>query len=172
MTDSVHVLTERERLKISEAFSTWPPSRATRFSELIYRSGMHPVVLAEPETWGLHTEGEFLLWIRPKNRKPIPLPMEPELKPWFSDWWDSYKARPVAREQIWSNIRDFGRQVGVRGLSPRGLRHTFLFRLAASGLPIDRVAFYGGCTITQAAGYIRMADPKWDQFISSGSLVK
>jgi integrase len=160
-------LTDIERQLLVSGFLKWSDHPGARFAELIYRAGMHPCVFSEPERWNLHSDGKNLMWKRPKNWSPMQVPMAEELKLWFEGWWAAYQQRPVTRQTVHQAIRSFGVACGIQGLSPRGLRHTYIFRLA-SKLPIDEVCRYSGTTVKVAVSYSRMANSKNDDVVSRG----
>lgn len=109
----------------------------------IGRTGMHPVVLAEPVSHNLELretpKGLSAVWDRPKKkgldaRTEVPL-VDPLVLPWAREFVAEIRAKPPTLSSIGRSLRDLGRQAGLNYLGPRCLRHTFLRWVADTGDP-------------------------------------
>ena len=167
MTTSLQPLSDIERKLLAAGFSEHRDHPGRPYAEVIYRTGIHPVVLSRPWDFDLHSDGDNLRWTRPKNRAPMLLPMDPALRSWFPEWWSHFVAYDV--RSIHRLIKGFGTACHIYNLGPRSLRHTFIWRLAQV-YPPDEVARKAGCTVWIAINYARMARTETDQGIASGRL--
>jgi len=167
MTTSKQPLSDVERRLLVDGFDRLKDHPGRALAEIIYRTGIHPIALSEPDRFNLHSDGENLRWTRPKNRASMSVPLDPILKSWFAEWWKAYRAYDV--RHIHRLIKRFGEACHIHGLGPRPLRHTFLWRMAQV-YPPDEVARKGGCTVQVAIEYARMARTDTDEGIASGRL--
>ena len=71
----------------------------------------------------------------------------------------SWQGRPLAYEEAWARIRDLGRAVGVDGVSPHRLRHTYATQLLNNGMTIDALRrLMGHENLNTTLIYARLAD--------------
>ena len=119
---------------------------------LMLETGIHPKDLIGLDSLNL-TDG-WLQWKRAKNSRPrrelLPSDLAKDLERWLR-----YKGRPRSRVQIWRIVKSIGDRVGIPGLCPMSLRHTFCIMLLRQyhGHP-DRMlltAHRMGCSIEVVA---------------------
>ena len=113
---------------------------------------MHPCVLAEALRHHLTIGDSVISWNRPKTRKPIHVPVDPAIASWVGDLIQTAMIMPVHRVTLAQKVGGFGRSVGLVGLTPRGLRHDFAYRVVlARGVLSARE--YTGTTTDVLFGY-------------------
>lgn len=158
MATSTTPLSDDERTALLRNFVKDPDSLESQLSHLIYSTGMHPAVPADPTRWNVHVETHgdvrLLVWVRPKNKKLVAIPYDPGLDPWFPNLLEVLRLKryhPVYVNQL---VHAFGTRSGILGLTPRSLRHDYCFRAVGKhGVVIARELT--GTTTDVLMGYAR-----------------
>jgi len=98
-------------------------------------------------------------------------PIGPEEAPWVADF---VRTLPIRHERTYNRlVQDVGKAAGLKGMTPRTLRHTFLRLLADKTRDIDDVMRFGGCSLKVAVGYVRTTDSERDKpLLDEGILPK
>jgi len=135
------------------------PQKVVRF---FLATGVHPSVLADPVRAGLEVEGRrYVTWKRPKTKRMMRVPIGPEEAQWIQEF---VEALPIRTEKTYNRlVQDVGAAAGLKGMTPRTLRHTFLRLLADRTRDIDDVMRFGGCSLKVAVGYVRTTDSERDR---------
>ena len=177
MVSSTAPLTREELTRLLASLDTFQaregyyehldPVRVVRF---MLMTGVHPEVVADREKSGLMMDGpRHLTWRRPKTKRMMRVPVDPEIQPWVKEFVDALPIR--TRMTINRLVHDVGAHAGMPELTPRTLRHTFLRILADKTHDIDDVMRYGGCSLAVAVGYVRTADSERDKAFFDGGLL-
>lgn len=118
---------------------------------VLWRTGAHPSLLANPGKFGLRVADGAVEWMRAKTRKPARVPLHVDIAEWAADFFRSLpviekvvpstegltylsrSGREMPRApidlgyQVYSEmVRHVGQFCGIPGLSPRTLRHQFI----------------------------------------------
>jgi hypothetical protein len=152
---SVNRLADEDRARLLAAFEAQAPLGGFDYmvTRLLYETGMHPAVLSDPELCLLRivsTKGVPLLtWLRKKTNQPIKVSIPKSIQdagwlPGFIEALKVEKRNPVFLNEV---VHRFGRtKAGLPALTPRTLRHDFIFRkLKERGL-LDARALSGTTT--------------------------
>ncbi|MDG6912862.1 MAG: hypothetical protein JRN35_07260 [Nitrososphaerota archaeon] len=177
MASSTEPLTKKELAQLLEAlpnfkpregyYENLDPQRVVRFFLV---TGAHPSVLADPVKAGLEVEGRrYVTWKRPKTKRVMRVPIGPEEASWVADF---VRSLPIRHERTYNRlVQDVGKTAGLKGMTPRTLRHTFLRLLADKTRDIDDVMRFGGCSLKVAVGYVRTTDSERDKPLLEGGLL-
>ena len=96
--------------------------------------------------------GDFLYWRRPKNQKPIAMPIKKDISPWLGAFLDQKRPRSVSRYQ--QLLDELSEKVGF-SCNPLRFRHTcgvILYHvLKLDGAVVQRML---GCTAQTLLTYI------------------
>ena len=111
--------------------------------------------------------GDFLYWRRPKNEKPIAMPIKPEIQPWLGTFLDQPRPRSTRRyEQILDTLQE---KVGFP-CNPLRFRHTcgvLLYHVLK--LDAATVQHLLGCTPHTMLTYVvRTKEQTRDEMIQKG----
>jgi integrase len=155
LATSLSPLSDIERAILKEHFFDLDSvSWESRLTHLIYSTGMHPAVPADPARWNLHIETDILVWNRPKTRELVSVPIDPDIRGWVEEMISFLSSTPRQPQAVKEAVRKFGVEIGLPGLRPRGLRHDYIFRvLAARGIMEAREL--SGTTTRILMGYAR-----------------
>ncbi len=174
---STEPLTKKEIAQLLEAlpefkpregyYEKLDPEKVVRF---FLATGVHPSVLADPVRAGLEVEGHrYVTWRRPKTKRMMRVPIGPEEAKWIQEF---VEALPLRTEKTYNRlVQDVGVAAGLKGMTPRTLRHTFLRLLADRTRDIDDVMRFGGCSLKIAVGYVRTTDSERDRPILESGLL-
>jgi site-specific recombinase XerD len=76
----------------------------------------------------------------------------------------SWRGRPLSYEQAWARIRALGQAVGIPGLYPRRLRHTYATQLLNNGMSLDALQrLMGHQHLSTTLIYAHLTDPTVEQ---------
>ena len=110
-----------------------------------------------------------MAWKRPKTKRAMRVPIGPDQAAWMTEF---VQTLPVRTEKTYNRlVQDVGKAAGLKGMTPRTLRHTFLRLLADKTRDIDDVMRFGGCSLKVAVGYVRTTDSERDKPILEGGLL-
>jgi integrase len=172
----------------------WDPVKVIWF---LFETGAHPAVVAHPSVWKLRVEsgrtGDSVKWDRPKTKVTVTLPVSPALKEWLSQFiedlkqaepkrhlWVAQKYRTKdgvehTRQQdncallVVRMVIQVCKELGLEGLSARGLRHTFAKRVYdASGHDIIAVQKKTRTSVRVAMRYAEAIEDSVDEKIAKG----
>lgn len=155
MADSLHPLSDGERLRLKDAFRHWDAvSVDSQLTHILYSTGMHPACLADPARWSMSVGDGLVTWDRAKTRTQVSVPLDPDLLPFLERRIADLRARPIHPVNIAKAVGRFGAKASVAGLTPRGLRHDFAYRaVVAQGFIAARELT--GTTTAILMGYAR-----------------
>ena len=177
MVKSTEPLTKKELGQLLEALPNFKPREGyyenldpVKVVHFFLATGAHPSVLADPVKAGLEVEGRrYVAWKRPKTGRAMRVPIGPDQTAWMGEF---VRTLPIRTEKTYNRlVQDVGRTVGLKGMTPRTLRHTFLRLLADKTRDIDDVMRFGGCSLKVAVGYVRTTDSERDKPILEGGLL-
>lgn len=122
--------------------------------EAILYSGIHPVTLADPKKHRLSIldDGQLSL-VRPKNRKPVFIPLCPEAQALFPVLLKELSAHPRSAVRINQLIHAAAKLIGFNWINPRILRHTFGYRAWLAFHDAHLVSVWMGCDIQTVFNY-------------------
>lgn len=177
MVSSTAPLTREELRRLLGSLDTFQPKEGyyenldpVRVVRFMLMTGVHPEVVADREKSGLMMDGpRHLTWRRPKTKRMMRVPVDPEIQPWVKEFVDALPQR--TRMTINRLVHDVGAHAGMPKLAPRTLRHSFLRILADKTHDIDDVMRYGGCSLAVAVRYVRTADSARDKAFFEGGLL-
>jgi len=99
-------------------------------------TGVHPEVVMNRLEGGLSMDGlRHLTWRRPKTKRMMRVPVDPEIQPWVAEFVNTLPKRTWMT--INRLIHDVGTHAEIPELTPRTLRHTFLRIVADKTRDID-----------------------------------
>lgn len=162
MSSTTTPLSQTEQDLLDRKLAELPgESFAVRLVWLFYRTGMHPAVAADPQRHSLALQEDHLIWRRPKTKKFVRVPVDPVIRAWLPSMIEELVVRAGPEEadpesraiHYLRTVREIGKLVGIPGLSPRGLRHTFIWRIMKKWKDPNLARQWAGCTITQAMDY-------------------
>jgi integrase len=129
-------------------------------------TGMHVSVLCKPK-YGLHIEGEHLVWGRPKKsgkQSMTRIKISKRLKPFIKAYVET--PRPGARQYYNEMFHKIGKQCGLYNISPMSCRHTLAVKLLKRGISPTIVKDILNCSLTTLGTYgkftTRMVDKSLD----------
>jgi integrase len=178
MVNSTSPLTRAELGKLLTALPTFRPKEgyyealdAEKVIRFFLATGVHPTVLADPAKAELRMDGpRYVTWRRPKTDRVMRVPIGPDDAPWIGGFLADL---PRRTEKTYNRlVQDMGTHAGLRGMTPRTLRHTFLRLLADKTRDIDDVMRWGGCSLKVAVGYVRTTDSERDKVILESGLLQ
>ncbi len=163
----------------------WPPRRVLLF---LYYTGAHPEVLVHPRRRHLVVREDHLQWFRPKNRKPMSMPITDNLRPWIEEFvaglrepqehkfvTSYYRVKGMARTDplrarqqdvcylpVTYLVKRVSVEIGLPGLSPRGIRHDRGERIRQVRGDLADVQNYLGTTPSVAARYVAKRNEQVD----------
>ena len=110
---------------------------------VLWRTGMHPDVLANPKAYHVYVHDGMIEWTRTKTRARALMPLHVQIRDWAAEFFLNLTPRLGFREdrerkdgtparsvhhggRFYSRlVEQFGRELGIPGvLSPRTMRHT------------------------------------------------
>jgi integrase len=135
-------------------------------------TGFHPATVQRPSHWLVRfREDGRLEYKRPKTQAYVVLPVVPRVRPWLQEFLalmdDSGGIPTRAMQRI---VRRKCASLGVEGVTPRGLRHTF-------GAIVDRkhgllvAAQWMGCDVRTALRYARQTPTAEEADAMKGGLL-
>lgn len=137
-TDSEVYLTVQEQIALLRGSYDGPSGLGRALCALVLSTGIHPVVLSEPETRGLYLGPTSYSWRRPKSRAQV-------CGPW--SWFmvqprDGFTAVDVVASNLYASPQWYGqvmalagKEAGIHGrVAPLRCRRTHFFNLAVLGL--------------------------------------
>ena len=178
MVSSTAPLTREELTRLLASLDTFQPREGyyehldpVRVVRFMLMTRVHPEVVADREKSGLMMDGpRHLTWRRPKTKRMMRVPVDPEIQPWVKEFVETLPQR--TRMTINRLVHDVGANAGMPALTPRTLRHSFLRILADKTHDIDDVMRYGGCSLAVAVRYVRTADSERDKAFFDGGLLQ
>jgi len=132
--------------------------RQARTIALLFRTGMHPVVLALPVEFRLRYSypPRVLSWNRPKTLRPIRCPLKESELPWLEDFLKTLT--PLDPSRIRQIVHEGGAKMGMPELTPRALRHDLAARLAERNVNAARELT--GTTLRVLIGYAQRREAR------------
>lgn len=108
-------------------------AKVTAALDVFWATGCHPVVLADPKAHSVTIRGQpgqlVMSWRRPKKKgiagycaMPLTDAEADALKPYLETGLGS-------RKTLWAYVRDCAKVAGVKGVTPRTIRHTVGWRV-------------------------------------------
>lgn len=107
--------------------------RITAALDVFWATGCHPVVLAEPKRHSVTLQGNngdyTMTWRRPKKKglagycaMPLSDNEADQLRPYL-------ETGIYTRKTLWAYVRECAKEAGVKGVTPRTIRHTVGWRV-------------------------------------------
>ena len=177
MVSTTSPLTKAETRQLMAALPTWLDEKphneavdATRQVRFILATGAHPIVLSRPQECELQRDGEYLVWRRPKTKRRMRLPISPGIRPWVDAFLNQIRMARLDVKSVNRAVQQVGIHAGLKGMSPRTLRHTFIRLLADRTRDLDDVRRWGGVTLNVAWQYLATTDSERDHQLADRDL--
>jgi integrase len=165
------------------------PISEDKFVDFILCTGMHPHALAHPEIHRIRLTEDGISWKRPKTRATVTVPVHDRLKPWVKEFIEllreshqdktelkTFKRKKTGQEyqkevitgcagrlNLNRLIHHWGQAHGMPELTPRGLRHTFAYRVwEATGHDLNAAKALAGTTERVLLNYARVKKQSWE----------
>ena len=136
-----------------------PVRRMARTTAVLFRFGMHPIVLGQPEAYELKfiESPRILAYRRPKTWEAVRAPLRDEEAPWIGEFVDGCRRNTCTSQDINRVVHAAGDRMGMPDLTARGLRHD------AASRALDRGGFNAARALTATTdrvliGYARRTD--------------
>ena len=144
---------------VSELDKPGPVDKGVAYAAFLTWLGCHPIVLEAPDRFGFNLTGKEAIWRRPKTKRFVRVVLLPELRPRAQELLTNVNAWRLKRRRIAQLVARAGARAGVPGISPRCLRHTFVFRvMRETGNPY-LAAQLGGVSPEVVLEYANYLDP-------------
>ena len=136
------------------------PTTDDKFVDFFLSTGMHPHALAHPVLHRIRLVEGRITWKRPKTRATVSVPVHPRLTPWV----EAFVANLPECDRLYYNrlVKRWGKAHGMPDLTPRGLRHTFAYRVyEATGHDLNAAKTLAGTTERVLLNYAKVKEGNW-----------